>query len=64
MQTLVLSYHHMGPRDLVVSLDSKSFNLLRYLPGPVYLFPTGSCCVAQPDLKLEAIVLPKALEYP
>lgn len=62
MQALVLSYHHVGPRDLVVSLDSKSFNLLSYLPGPVYLFPTGSCCVTQPDLKLEAIVLPKALE--
>lgn len=51
-------------RDLVVSLDSKSLNLLRYLPGPVYLFLTGSCCVAQADLKLEAIVLPKPLEYP
>lgn len=44
-------------RDLVVSLDSKSLNLLRYLPGPIYLFPTGSCCVAQSDLKVEAVVL-------
>lgn len=64
MQTLVFSYHHMGPRDLVVSVDSESLNLLRYLPGPIYYFPTGSCCVAQADLKLEAIVLPKPLEYP